>query len=95
MSCYRRDCMIRRQCTSADPMRCHYEETCESKVEEDLTIIQRGGLMSGKEFVDMARDFDTNLGVFIKLFNMWQSMTKEERGKAIEIAMKNGSLEVK
>lgn len=32
--------MIRRQCTSADPMRCHYEETCEGKVEEDLTIIQ-------------------------------------------------------
>lgn len=32
--------MIRRQCTSADPMRCHYEETCVGKVEEDLTIIQ-------------------------------------------------------
>ena len=51
--------------------------------------------MSGKEFVDMARDFDTNLGVFIKLFNEWKDMTIEERGKAIEIAMKNGSLEVK
>lgn len=51
--------------------------------------------MGGKEFVDMARDFDTNLGVFIKLFNVWQSMTIEERGRAIEIAMKNGSLEVK
>ena len=40
MSCYRKDCMIRRQCTSADPMRCHYEETCVGKVGEDLTIIQ-------------------------------------------------------
>ena len=51
--------------------------------------------MSGKEFVNMARDLDTNLGVFIKLFNKWEDMTVEERGKAIEIAMKNGSLEVK
>ena len=51
--------------------------------------------MSGKEFVDMARDFDTNLGVFIKLFNVWQSMTVEERGRAIEKKKKNGSLEVK
>ena len=40
MSCYRKGCMIRRQCTSADPMRCHYEETCEGKIGEDLTIIQ-------------------------------------------------------
>ena len=32
--------MIRRQCTSADPMRCHYEEACEGKIGEDLTIIQ-------------------------------------------------------
>lgn len=40
MSCFRRGCMIRRQCTSKDPMRCHYEEACEGKVGEDLTIIQ-------------------------------------------------------
>lgn len=51
--------------------------------------------MSGKEFVNMARDLDTNLGVFIKLFNEWKDMTIKERGEAIEIAMKNGSLEVK
>lgn len=40
MSCFRKGCMIRRQCTSRDPMRCHYEENCESKVDVDLTIIQ-------------------------------------------------------
>lgn len=41
MGCFRKDCMVRRQCTSKDPMRCHYEETCEGKIGEDLTIIQR------------------------------------------------------
>lgn len=32
--------MLRWQSTLADPMRCHYEETCAGKVEEYLTIIQ-------------------------------------------------------
>lgn len=51
--------------------------------------------MTGKEFVDMARDYDTNVGVFIRLFGVWEDMTIEERGEAIEIAMRNGSLQVR
>lgn len=50
--------------------------------------------MNCNEFMDKVRGYNTTLGVFIKLFNMWQAMTVEERGKAIEMAMKTGSLVV-
>ena len=37
-----------------------------------------------KEFEKEIEAYNTNLNVFIKLFNMWSQMTTDERGKCID-----------
>lgn len=45
-----------------------------------------------QRFLNEIRNCNTNITVFIKLFNLWSNMSVHERGKAIDICTKNGSL---
>lgn len=35
-------------------------------------------------FITHLRNYNTNLNVFIKLFNLWSMMTPDERGEVID-----------
>ena len=37
-----------------------------------------------ENFIDYLDKYDTNLNVFIKLFNIWDRMTPDERGEVID-----------
>lgn len=37
-----------------------------------------------ENFIAYLNKYNTNLNVFIKLFNLWSDMTPDERGKVID-----------
>ena len=37
-----------------------------------------------ENFIDHLRNYNTNLNVFIALFNLWSQMTPDERGEVID-----------
>ena len=41
-------------------------------------------LEKAKEFEQLLKDYNTNINVFIKLFNMWSKMNTDERGECID-----------
>lgn len=43
-------------------------------------------MLKGEEFAAELEQKNTNINVFINLLNLWDSMTSEERGRAIELS---------
>lgn len=48
-----------------------------------------------KDFLHFLQKYNTNMNVFVILYNKWICMTPTERGEAYDLAQKNKLLRVK